>query len=441
MSSFTTPRSTPNVYIPPGPGALTKYLKQYGKLPPVTMSIFPLQFLGDTSGGGRGLKPNQAEIPIEQFMSYSFKSSILSPVDEFTCQLKVQDPSATTNPLPGDIFALKANGVPIGTGIVDQTEVETDSQGGNVFTISGRNLLGQWEDQDAVNISTQPFYANKATVQLVVKTLAQDTRINPATLSTPLAPKQAYLFATQPGESKLSAMQRYCEGLDLYFWLNGDGTLNVGRPNMLKQSTQVLFCSFNGRQSNVLSIRSVRATTQIPNIVVPLWNGQEAVQNRQSVNFGALCNGSAGPNRLYRLGHRVPKAVVVSTPEGDSPQDLSEINTLIVSGQSIEAQKKNGIQRAGAANITQVYAKREMARANIKELNVQIQMMGHFNDNLEPFFPDQVYHIQYDVDNIAEDMYLYEVEYFFDEQGSQRTRLFFCRQTAIVADKNVFYAL
>jgi prophage tail gpP-like protein len=107
---------------------------------------------------------------------------------------------------------------------------------------------------------------------------------------------------------------------------------------------------------------------------------------------------------------------------------------------ALQNASKQKISQAAGSNILQAYGMREMARANIKELQVQIQMAGHFNDQCVPFMPDQVYRIRYDVDGIDEDMYLYEVEYFLDEQGSQRTRLFFCRQTAIVANSKVFSA-
>lgn len=423
--AFTTPPSNQTVQLQPGPGALLNYLQSNGRFPPVTLSIFSLE--------------NPAkELSLKKFMSYSFKSSVLSPVDEFSCQIHYD---GTYNlPQEGDIFALKANGLPIATGIVDQIELETDATMGVTLHVTGRNFLGQWEDQDAVNISTDPFWSNNATVDLVVKTLAKDTRIDANRIVKNLAPKRAYLFATQPGETKLSAMQRYCECLDIYFWMLGDGTLKVGRPDMYGAEngrSGLIFMRIRDRKTNCLTLRSVRASTQIPNIIVPLWNGQETVQARSEVAQSAIYNNAPGPARLRKFGHRVPKAVVVSTPEGTAPQDLAEINTLTVANQNAAQQK---FSQAGASTLLQAYGKREMARANIKELQIQVQMPGHYNDQLVPFLPDQVYRVQYDVDGVDEDMYCYEVEYFLDEQGGQRSRLFFCRQSSIVADARVFSA-
>lgn len=432
MSSFTTPKSDQTVYMTPGDGAMLKYLEQNGRFPPVTLSMFRLSDIAQ----GKAVK--DIELFISKFMSYNFKSSVLSPVTEFNCQVHYQQ--GVPIPQEGDLFALKGNGIPVDTGIIDQPELETDANMGTTLHITGRNFLGQWEDQDAVSITTEPFYSNKATVDLVIKTLARDTRINPNKIVKHLAPSMAYLFATQPGETKLSAMQRYCEALDIYFWTLGDGRLKVGRPDMYGASGGVLgtlFMNSKKRSSNVLTIRSVRSSTQIPNIIVPLWNGQETVQARSDVKQQAIYNNAAGPKRLRKYGHRVPKAVVVSTPDGTAPQDLADINTLTVALQNASKQKKSA---AAGSNILQAYGLREMARANVKELSVQIQVAGHYNDQLIPFAPDQVYRVQYDVDGIDEDMYLYEVEYFLDEQGSQRSRLFFCKQTSIVANSKVFSA-
>lgn len=437
MSAFTVNPSNQTVYIAPQAGALLKYLESNGRFPPVTLSVYRLE---DIANLGEFGVPHQIETYLSKFISYSFKSSVLSPVEEFSCQIHYQ--TEIGKPKEGDIFALKANGIPTGSGIVDQVEIETDASMGTTLHVTGRNFLGQWEDQDAVSISTDPFYSNEATIDLVVKTLAKDTRIDPERFKKNLAPKRAYLFATQPGETKLSAMQRYCEALDIYFWMLGDGTLMVGRPNMYgidkpDHRDGTLFMNSTERKSNVLTIRSVRASTQIPNIVVPLWNGQENVQSRKEVAQHAIYNNSPGPARLRRLGHRVPKAVVVSSPDGQAPQDLADINTLLVAQQNIDIKKD---AKAASSILLQAYGKREMARANVKELNVQIQVAGHYNDNCIPFKPDQVYRVKYDVDEIDEDMYLYEVEYFLDEQGSQRSRLFFCKQSSIVADSRVFSA-
>lgn len=429
--SFSVRNQGVGEFIPVADGALLKYIEQKGSLPKVSLSIHPLEDLS-------------REIMLERFISYSFRSSIMNPIDAFSCEIFYQETfdiksdksqskkDEVRKPREGDIFVLRANNIPVASGIIDQLDMETDPRAGTKLTIQGRNLLGQWEDQDSVSTDAKIIFANNYTLNQVITKLAQDTRINPSRTVFRDAPVKGYLFATQPGESKLSSMQRYCEALDIYFWTSGDGSLIVGRPDMRGVRGGVrgrYFCKSGDRKSNVLSMRSTRNSTQIPNIILPIWNGQEFIQSM--IPQSALLNAAEGPKRLRHFEHRVPKAVVVSTPQGSSPQELAEINQILVAaGQSGSAASG----KAGASTILQAYAKREMAKANINELKVQVNIPGHYNDRAEPLMVDQVYRIQYDDDDINEDMYLYEIEYLMDSKSSAQSKLTFCKQTSIVSD-------
>lgn len=421
MSKATIKPNDAIVNVPTGTGALLKYLEKNGRLPPVTLSIYPLEDL-------------RTEIFIDKFISYNFQSSILIPVDSFSCEVYYEKINGVTKPKEGDIMVLRCNGLPIATGIIDQLDMETEGMSGSRLSIQGRDLLSQFEDQDAVSLDSKILWGNKYSINQVITALSAQTRIDPTKLIKRTAPTRPYLFATQPGESKLSALQRYCESLDIYFWMNGDGNMIIGKPDMYGVNTGgrkgTYFLNKQQRATNCIGMRSTRNSTQIPNLILPIWNGQETVQTRISPSQ-FLKNSSPGPARLLALNHRVPKAVIVSTPEGSAPQDLAELNALTVAGQNSAQQK---LTRAGASTILQAYAKREMARANLRDLQVQVTVAGHCNADALPLQVDQVYRVQYDVDDVDEDMYLYEVDYSLSENEGQRTRLFFCRQTALVSD-------
>ena len=416
MSRTTRPKNDTTKFIPIQEGAIAKHLQRSGRMPPVAIRILPLD------------KGRQA-FYTDRFVEYNFTSSILVPVDAFSFKIAFDALGLPKIPVKeGDLITLEANRQPISTGIVDMVDVETDTQSGTTITITGRDLLSQFEDQDAVSLDSSPVYGAQMTIDAVIKSLSKDTRISQSKLIKKYAPKSAYLFATQPGESKLSALQRYCDGLNIVFWMSPSGNLTIGKPNTYATATGRFFLSRAQRFANVLSMRSTRNSTVIPNIIVPIWNGQETVQSRVGKEQ-VLYNTNAGPARLRGLGHRVPKAVVVSTPEGASPQDLSEVNFLTAAQQMAT--------KAGQANLLQAYAKRELARQNIKELQVQCLIPGHYTDSGVPLLPDQVFRIKYDIDEIDEDMYLYQCDYQFTAEGSQRTNLFFCKQNCIVSDLRV----
>lgn len=425
MSAFTAPKRNKTVTITPRDGALFEYMQEAGRLPPVTLSIFPLEALATQAAV-------DVEVFIDKFISYQFSSSILIPVDSFSCEFFW---GARIPFKEGDLIVMRANGQALFSGIIDMVEIETDATQGNKVSVTGRDLLGQWEDQDSVNAFTDPIYGKSFTVDQVITALSKDTRIDPSKIDHRTSPKLPYLFATQPGETKLSSMQRFCEALDIYFWMSGDGRIIVGKPQMYGQSKGSFFMRGisalqDERASNCLTMRATFNATQIPNIIVPIWNGQENVQAKTAVQQH-MYNNAPGPRRLRKLGHLVPKAVIISTPDGAAPQDLAEINTITVANQSAELLK---ITQAGASTLLQAYAKREMARANIKDLGVQVQTMGHYNDRAEALTIDQVYRIKHDSASVDEDMYLYQVEYKMDEKTSQMTNLMFCRQTALVSN-------
>lgn len=381
---------------------LLSYVAETGRLPPVSLIIVPLD--------------GSPKIVLERFLSYNFSSSILIPVDTFSFNFVAPDGPALNKTIKeGDICVLSANNLQLAQGIVDQTEVETDGEFGEKCAISGRDLMGQLEDQDAISMDSTPIYASNVTISGGVSALLTNTRITQIELRD--TPNAKYLLATEPGESKLSALQRFVEPLNCLAWMGPKGQIVIGKPNMAQEPSGKFFLSKEKRSSNVLHIRITRAATQIPNVIVPVWSGQEMVTDRVSKQQ-RLHNGASGPARLFKLGHRVPKSVVVSAPNATDPQGLSGVNAL----------------KAGGGNILQAYAKREMARQNQKEIIVQVVVPGHFNEKGEPYVPDTVYHIEYDRGDINEKMYLFQVEYAMDEGSGQRTTLFFCRLGTIVSD-------
>lgn len=382
--------------------SLESYVAKTGRFPPVSLIITPLD--------------GSPKISLERFLSYTFSSSILIPVDTFSFAFAAPDGTPLNqNIKEGDICVLSANNLQLAQGIIDQTEVETDGEFGEKCAITGRDLMGQLEDQDAISLDSTPIFAQNVSLGNGVKSLLTNTRINQIELRD--TPNASYLLATEPGESKLSALQRFIEPLNCLAWMGPNAQLIIGKPNMSQQPKGTLFLSKAKRTSNVLHIKITRSSTQIPNVIVPIWSGQENVTDR-TPKQQRLQNGAPGPARLFKLGHRLPKSVVVSAPNATDPQGLSGVNAL----------------KAGGGNILQAYAKREMARQNQKEIIVQIVVAGHFNDKGEPFVPDTVYTIEYDRGDINERMYLFQVEYSMDESSGQKTSLYFCRLGTIVSD-------
>lgn len=396
-----------------------KKLDKDGRLPGVKLEVFPLD-------------QDREPFTIEKFNSYSFASNILIPVDTFSFTFKPAPPIDTfsrqksadgfstydTIVREGDTVQLTVDGEAIATGYVDTVDTEIDPSGGARLTVNGRDLMGFLEDNDAVNPDATILYANVAQINDVLPTLLKNTRIRGfETKNMPTDVKS--LFATQPGESKLAALQRFLDPLNALAWMGPTGKLICGRPsfNLSSQGVLGIRALDMPRVANVLNWRTHRASGQIPNAVLPIWLGNESVQtiNKHSLRQ----NAAEGPARLYKAGHRIYRTIVTSAPDAnDVKSGLPEVSRLIAQG----------------ANYLDSLAAREMARENVNELLVTCSVIGHLNAEGDPYASDQCFDLVCDVDGLEKKMYLFAVEYALSEDAGQVTHLSFCNLNTIVAD-------
>jgi prophage tail gpP-like protein len=402
---------------------LTDSMRVKGQLPPISLVIQPR----GPQPGTPLPAPLASPITINRFLSYKFQSSVLVPVDtlEFTTALPGDTAPIKSYINEGDTVILFANHQQIATGVIDKIDIEFDMNSGEKVTFSGRNLFAQLEDQDSISLDSVPIYAGNYTPTQVLKQLCKDTIIPGFVFQQ--APVKGYLFATEPGESKLQALTRYMEPLNCMAWMDPFGRIVFGRPNMAQTAAGSIVLLKGQRQANVTSIRASYNSTSIPNIIVPIWSAQENVQSRISPEQ-CLYNKAKGPSDLRLKGYRLPKAVVVSLPSGDSPQELAGVNTLTTNLQ------QSSSLAAGGSSLLQAYAKREIARANVRELHLQAVMAGHYNDSGNPYLIDSVYAVKFDRGSVNRNMYLYQVEYSMDPEQGQRTVLDFCNLGCIVSD-------
>lgn len=380
-----------------------------GRFPQVELRIRSIQIPGIGSA-----------ISLKNFLTYKFSSNMLVPVDSFQFTFVAPD-----DPLPfdsyfkgGDIAQLFANDKLMATGIIDRVIVDTDADFGEKVTVTGRDFLGQFEDQSAVNLNSTMVYGNRMTILQVFNYLKINTRMQKIELRN--CPTGPSLFATDASESKLSALMRFMEPLNVIAWMAPDGTLIVGKPSMA-QSPGIKRAVLNKskRESNVLNMRATLSEATVANVVVPIWTEQVGVVKRVAPEQ-ALRNAAAGPARLLSQGHFLPKTVVVSHPQGDSPSDLAAANQFIAT--------------PGGNNILNAYALRELARQNINERIVQAMMAGHLDGNGDPFLPDNTWNVEYDRAHIDAKMFCYSTEYQMSVEKGQTTELSFCNLACIVAN-------
>lgn len=384
-------------------------LQRKGRFPPVSLQIQPL-------AGGR-------TIAFDKFLSYNFNSSLVVPVDQFSFSFVApNDPNPFTGYVrEGDLATLWADQTQLATGIVDQIEVEVDSESGERASVTGRDLLGQLEDNAAVSFNSTPIAGANMNLQAVAQKLIEGTRIQKAEFVD--APAIATLFATQAGESRLAALMRFMEPLNVIAWSGPTGNLVIGRPQFQLSPKGTIVCSKSKRTSNVISMRATYSATSLPNKIVTLWSDIQSTQIGLTSNQ-IFDNAAQGPTRLRKAGHLVLKALMTSLPTGADAQSLSSAAAFQTSD-------------AASQTLLQAMAKREFARANFNEVIVQAVVPGHWNDLGEPYLPNTVYTIDFDRGNIQENMLLFSIDWGLTPDRGAYTVLSFCRLNTIVSDTRI----
>jgi prophage tail gpP-like protein len=357
------------------------------------------------------------------FRSYEFDSSVVIPVDAFQFNFVAPETENIYDMIKdGDIAVLKYKNVVLATCMVDSVELDVDAYNGELVTIHGRNLMGQLEDQALINTIDQPIFVKTGSVQSIIQTICgldsnpRTTRIQGINLKN-VPPGSTYQFCAEPGESKLSAMLRFLEALNCLVWMDPFGNINVGKPNFNDYSGS-LYAIKETKRSNVLSYRVVRNSTSIPTSVTAIYSGQEKIPGYVTTNQ-RLNNNADRPSQLRSDSFFVPKVVVASFINGFDPAFINFLNST----------KSTGL------TLMQNLAARDIARENMREVLIDVEVVGHANNLGNPYRVDTCYSLTFDRASIEGDLYYcYSVKYKLSEQFGITTTLSFCNLNTIVAD-------
>lgn len=422
--------------------SLLETMQNDGQLPKISLEILSLEDANAPAGIPGSLLKVVASTNIEFFLGYEFNSNVLVPVDQFNFSFAA--PSSFTEDgdlIPvtevfreGDIVYISIDDEKLACGRIDSVDIEVTADRGEIVTIHGRDFIGMLEDQDAISVSfnsqgvinsAKPIYAeNVRDINVVLKQILEGTRIPGTVVKNSLnVPPEGFLFATEPTETKLAALQRFLEPFNVIFWANEEGQLVIGKPDMQGGATNEgdLYCIKSRRESNVLDIKATYSSSQIANVIIPIYSGNEKAL--QAFTQNAVLNNAPGPDRLRRLGSVMQKVVTVSNPNGADAQSLSQVNDVALNGRDNSTLSK--------------YANREMARQNQKEIIVQVTVPGHINENGNAYRANTKYFIRFEQADIDETMYCFEANYMLDDQRGAMTRLSFCRLKTICAEGSI----
>ena len=138
----------------------------------------------------------------------------------------------------------KGEEVPVAMGIIDETDCHI-LPSRIEYVLSGRELIGQLVDHSAVSqqdtlivLGDPKTGKGNPNLQTITKLLIQNTRIPQEVAFQQIPNGDGFLFQTNPGETKMNALQRYLELANALVWSLPTGQIKVGKPNFIPASTQ-----------------------------------------------------------------------------------------------------------------------------------------------------------------------------------------------------------
>lgn len=356
---------------------------------------------------------------ITTFTSYAFDRSILTPASAFRFTAPGVDKAARTAIRSGDMVSLYAvddslKKWPLATGFIDETD--THIMPSTVeYVLTGRDTLGQLVDNAAVDADNRIQNTTQISLPSFLQLLIANTRI-PQSFISQQVPNGKVLVVTNPGETKINALQRYLDFMNCLVWTNPDGRIVLGKPNFAQDKSGFLVLSSSSPDlNNCLEVRVRRNVNQAIRKIVTQLQTLGQVDAGQFTVFNHDTDVKA--SRAYGVGRSVYERF--SYGSGND-----------VVNQVVQVGNQNGSpQQIGAA-----LSRREIARDNVKVIDCEVVVQGHMNENGKPYNIDQVYNCQFEDDDVFEDLYVYACSYELTLEHGALTRLRLCRVGTTLVD-------
>lgn len=358
---------------------------------------------------------------INTFNSYSFDRNILTPASAFRFTAPGIEKTVRMAIRSGDMVALYAvddnnKKWPLATGIVDETDTHIVPNSLE-YVLTGRDTLGQLVDNASVDIANKIINTENVTLQTFLQTLIANTRIPQGFVPSPGGlPNGKLLINTNIGETKINALQRYLDFMNCLIWSNAQGQAIIGKPNFAQDTSGHLVMDFSdSRKNNLLECRVRRNTNQAIRQI------STRLQTQAQVDAGQFTTNNQDDDMKKVVAYKVGRSVSNIFSYGQGSDAANQI--VAVGNQS------GSPQVLGAA-----YSRREIARENVKVLDVEVVVEGHFNEAGTPYNIDQIYDVQIEDEDVNEEMYVYSCNYELTLEHASLTRMRLCRRGNTLVD-------
>jgi prophage tail gpP-like protein len=352
-------------------------------------------------------------IEIDTFTSYHFDRNILIPASAFRFTAPGVDKEKRLSIRSGDYVFIygadKTGEKQIGTGWIDETDTHiTPSR--IEYVLTGRDTLGAFVDNDAVDSDNKIINSAHLSLENILKILLKNTRI-PQGFKTQQLPNGLFLLQTNPGETKANIMQRYLEFTNCLMWTDSSGQVTIGKPNFAQETSGKLILNKFGKNNNCLEGRVRRNLNQvIRRIVTQLQSTEQVDPTPRTLNNNI---------EEMKLFPGVGRSVFRLFSYGSGNDVVNNLSGVAVGGNPWAIGKQ--------------LSQREIAKDNMKVLDVEIVLQGHINSRGNLYNIDQIYDVLIEDENLYEPMYVYACSYELTLEHGMMTRLRLCKINTIVA--------
>jgi prophage tail gpP-like protein len=352
-------------------------------------------------------------IEIDTFTSYHFDRNILIPASAFRFTAPGVDKEKRLSIRSGDYVFIygadKTGEKQIGTGWIDETDTHiTPSK--IEYVLTGRDTLGALVDNDAVDADNKIINSAHLSLENILKILLKNTRI-PQGFKTQQLPNGLFLLQTNPGETKANIMQRYLEFTNCLMWTDSSGQVTIGKPNFAQETSGKLILNKFGKNNNCLEGRVRRNLNQvIRRIVTQLQSTEQVDPTPRTLNNNI---------EEMKLFPGVGRSVFRLFSYGSGNDVVNNLSGVAVGGNPWAIGKQ--------------LSQREIAKDNMKVLDVEIVLQGHINSRGNLYNIDQIYDVLIEDENLYEPMYVYACSYELTLEHGMMTRLRLCKINTIVA--------
>ena len=365
------------------------------------------------SQSGVSLLSQNGVYVLRNFTSYSFERSLMTPAAAFRFTAPGVEKALRQSIRSGDFVQILAttpgtnDRVVLASGFVDETDTHVTPSSVE-YVVSGRDTIGQLVDNAVVDAQSKIINFKSLNIQSIVTTVIANTRM-PQEVIVSQIPNVKLIFNTNAGETKINALQRNLELVNCLLWSSPDGRVIVGKPNFSQAASGALVMrSDDPSKNNLLEARVRRnVNTAIRQIVTQL-------QTLEQVDAGAFTIKNSDPDVTALASAHVGRSVYQTFSYG---QGTDAYNNIVAIGAGDGSPKSMGA----------VQSLREIARENMKVLEVECVVRGHFNERGIAYAVDQVYDVSIDSDSVAEPMYVYSVSYELTVNQGMLTRMHLCK--------------